>query len=76
MVGASGLKILKFILKGATMSGSEWACLIVASVVAFVVSLLAIRSLMNYVKRHNFSAFGIYRILLGIIVLVVYFVTK
>ena len=58
------------------MSGSEWACLIVASVVAFVVSLLAIRSLMNYVKRHNFSAFGIYRILLGIIVLVVYFVTK
>lgn len=55
---------------------SEWACLIVASVVAFVVSLLAIRSLMNYVKRHNFSAFGIYRILLGIIVLVVYFVTK
>ena len=47
-----------------------------ASVVAFVVSLLAIRSLMNYVKRHNFSAFGIYRILLGIIVLVVYFVTK
>ena len=76
MVGASGLKIIKFILKGATMSGSEWACLIVASVVAFVVSLLAIRSLMNYVKRHNFSAFGIYRILLGIIVLVVYFVTK
>ena len=76
MVGASGLKILKFILKGAAMSGSEWACLIVASVVAFVVSLLAIRSLMNYVKRHNFSAFGIYRILLGIIVLVVYFVTK
>ncbi len=39
-------------------------------------ALLAIRSLMNYVKRHNFSAFGIYRILLGIIVLVVYFVTK
>lgn len=51
MVGASGLKILKFILKGATRSGSEWACLIVASVVAFVVSLLAIRSLMNYVKQ-------------------------
>ena len=47
-----------------------------ASVVAFVVSLLAIRSLMNYVKGHNFSAFGIYRIVLGVIVLVVYFVTK
>lgn len=76
MLGASALKVLKFILKGYSMSGSEWACLIVASVVAFVVSLLAIRSLMNYVKRHNFSAFGIYRILLGIIVLAAYFVTK
>ena len=76
MLGASALKVLKFIMGGFSMSGSEWACLIVASVVAFVVSLLAIRSLMNYVKRHNFSAFGIYRIVLGVIVLVVYFVTK
>ena len=47
MLGASALKALKFILGGYSMSGSEWACLIVASVVAFVVSLLAIRSLMN-----------------------------
>lgn len=76
MLGASVLKVLKFIVKGYSMSGSEWACLIVASVVAFVVSLLAIRSLMNYVKRHNFSAFGIYRILLGIIVLAAYFIAK
>ena len=76
MLGASALKVLKFIMGGFSMSGSEWACLIVASVVAFVVSLLAIRSLMNYVKRHTFSAFGIYRIVLGVIVLVVYFVTK
>ena len=76
MLGASALKVLKFILKGYSMSGSEWACLIVASAVAFVVSLLAIRSLMNYVKRHNFSAFGIYRILLGIIVLAAYFIAK
>ena len=76
MLGASALKVLKFIVKGYSMSGSEWACLIVASVVAFVVSLLAIRSLMNYVKRHNFSAFGIYRILLGIIVLAAYFIAK
>lgn len=76
MLGASALKVLKFIMGGFSMSGSEWACLIVASVVAFVVSLLAIRSLMNYVKRHNFSAFGVYRIVLGVIVLVVYFATK
>ncbi len=76
MVGASGLKALKFILGGNAISGSEVACLIVASVVAFVVSLLAIRSLMNYVKRHSFAAFGIYRILLGVIVLAVYFITR
>lgn len=76
MVGASGLKALKFILGGNAISGSEVACLIVASVVAFVVSLLAIRSLMNYVKRHSFAAFGIYRIILGAIVLAVYFITK
>lgn len=76
MVGASGLKALKFILGGNSMTGSEVACLIVASVVAFVVSLLAIRSLMNYVKRHSFAAFGIYRIVLGIIVLAAFFITK
>ena len=76
MLGASALKALKFILGGYSMNGSEWACLIVASVVAFAVSLLAIRSLMNYVKRHNFSAFGIYRIILGIVVLAAYFISK
>lgn len=76
MLGASALKTLKFILGGYSMSGSEWACLIVASVVAFVVSLLAIRSLMNYVKHHTFSAFGIYRIILGVVVLAAYFITK
>ena len=76
MLGASALKALKFILGGYSMSGSEWACLIVASVVAFVVSLLAIRSLMNYVKHHTFSAFGIYRIILGVVVLAAYFITK
>ena len=69
MVGASGLKILKFILKGATMSGSEWACLIVASVVAFVVSLLVIRFLMDYIRKHDFTGFGWYRIILGIVVI-------
>jgi undecaprenyl-diphosphatase len=76
MLGASALKVLKFLLEGSTMSGSEWVCLIVASLVAFVVSLLAIRSLMDYVKKHSFSAFGIYRIVLGALVLLVYLVTR
>jgi undecaprenyl-diphosphatase len=76
MLGASALKVLKFLLEGSTMSGSEWACLIVASLVAFVVSLLAIRSLMDYVKKHSFSAFGVYRIALGALVLLVYLFTR
>jgi undecaprenyl-diphosphatase len=76
MLGASALKVLKFLLEGSTMSGSEWACLIVASLVAFFVSLLAIRSLMDYVKKHSFSAFGVYRILLGALVLLVYLISR
>ncbi len=74
MLGASGLKALKFVLDGGTMAGGEWVCLIVASVVAFVVSLLVIRSLMDYVKRHSFAVFGIYRIILGAIVLLFFLI--
>lgn len=74
MLGASGLKAVKFLLDGGTMSGNEWVCLIVASLVAFVVSLLVIRSLMDYVKRHSFAVFGLYRIALGIIVLLAFLI--
>ncbi len=74
MLGASALKALKFILDGGSMIASEWVCLIVASVVAFVVSLLVIRSLMDYVKRHSFAVFGIYRIILGVIVLLAFLI--
>lgn len=74
MLGASGLKAVKFLLEGGSMSGSEWVSLIVASVVAFVVSLLVIRSLMDYVKRHSFAIFGLYRIALGIIVLLAFLI--
>lgn len=76
MLGASALKAVKFMLDGGAMAANEWGCLIVASAVAFFVSLIAIRSLMNYVKHHSFSAFGVYRILLGAAVLIVFFVTK
>ena len=75
MAGASLLKVVKFVLSGVTMTGTEIAVLVVGCVVAFVVSLAAIRFLMDYVKRHNFKVFGVYRIVLGVIVLAVAAVT-
>lgn len=76
MVGASLLKILKFIIKSAsTVSATEIIVLIVGTVVAFVVSVIAIKFLMGYIKKHDFKAFGWYRIVLGIIVLL-YFLIK
>ena len=72
MVGASGYKMLKLLIKGISFTALQWATLLVGMVVAFVVSLLVIRFLMNYIKRHDFKVFGYYRIVLGIIV-VLYF---
>lgn len=66
MVGASLLKLLKF---GLVFTGSEVVILLTGMVVAFVVSILAIKFLMGYIKKHDFKAFGYYRIVLGIIVL-------
>lgn len=70
MLGASAIKGLKFLLSGVTATGTEIGVLIVGCVVSFLVSLLVIRGLMEYVRRHSFSAFGVYRILLGVVVLV------
>ena len=69
MMGASAIKVLKFMLSGATATGQDIVVLIVGCVVSFVVSLLVIKGLMEYVRRHSFSAFGVYRIVLGVIVL-------
>lgn len=69
MVGASGYKILKFMLQGHSFTSGEWGILLVGMVVAFVVSVLAIKFLMGYIKKHDFKAFGWYRIILGIIVI-------
>ena len=69
MAGASGLKLVKFLAKGGAFAAPEVAALLVGCVVAFVVSLLAIRFLMDYVKKHTFTAFGWYRIALGVVVL-------
>lgn len=69
MLGASGLKVLKFILDGFTPSGLELGLLATGIIVSFLVSLLAIKLLMDFVKKHDFSPFGVYRIVLGVIVL-------
>ena len=70
MLGASGIKILKFVLDGeAAITGNEWIILAIGCATAFLVSLAAIRYLMDYVKRHSFAAFGVYRILLGALVI-------
>lgn len=74
MLGASALKVLKFFLEGGTFGGAELLFLLVGCAVAFAVSALAIRFLTDFVKKHSFSAFGVYRILLGVIVLLVYFI--
>ena len=76
MLGASFLKVIKFLMDGNSMVGSEVVCLIVASLVAFIVSLLAIRGLMDYVKKHSFSLFGVYRIVLGAAVLLYFLISK
>lgn len=76
MAGASLLKLLKYILKvGFVFSGIEVAILLVASIVAFVVSVLVIKFLLNYIRKHDFKVFGYYRIALGILVLL-YFLIK
>lgn len=72
MFGASLLKLIKF---GFAFSASEVVILIVGVVVAFVVSILAIKFLVGYIKKHDFKAFGWYRIVLGVLVLG-YFIGK
>ena len=66
MFGASLLKMVKF---GFALTGKEIIILAVGMISAFVVSMLSIKFLMNYVKKHDFKVFGFYRIVLGVIVL-------
>ncbi len=69
MAGASGLKLVKYVAGGSTFTVAEIAALAVGCLVAFLVSMAAIRFLMNYVKKHTFTVFGWYRIALGVVVL-------
>lgn len=66
MFGASLIKLLKF---GLTFTGMELAVLAVGTLTSFIVSVIAIKFLISYVRRHDFSLFGYYRIALGVIVI-------
>lgn len=72
MFGASLLKVVKF---GFDFSGTELAALFVAMAVAFVVSVVVIKFLLSYIKKHDFKVFGWYRIILGVIV-ILYFMLR
>ncbi|MEW9936300.1 undecaprenyl-diphosphate phosphatase [Clostridium butyricum] len=77
MFGASALKLLKFgLATGFTMTGNELSILLVGMIVAFIVSILAIKFLMSYIKNNDFKAFGWYRIILGIIVIGYFYLIK
>ena len=75
MIGASLLKIVKFVMDGYTVSADELLILGIGIAVSFLVSLAAIKFLMDFVKRHTFIPFGVYRIALGGAVLI-YFLIK
>ena len=70
MFGATFLKIIK---NGISYTGEQWAILILGTVVSFIVAFISIRSLMNYIRKHDFTVFGWYRIVLGAVILI-YFV--
>lgn len=77
MAGASLLKLVKYVLEtGFTFVASDLLLLGVGCLVAFIVSILIIKFLMNYIRKHDFKVFGYYRIVLGILVLVYFLFTS
>ena len=69
MLGASALKLLKFLAAGLSPTATELGVLLIGCVVSLLVSLLVIKGLMDYVRKHSFAGFGVYRIVLGLLVL-------
>lgn len=76
MVGGSGIKVLQYFADGNMFSGMEIAILLVGMLVAFIVSVLAIKFLLSFIRKHDFKAFGWYRIVLGIIVIAYFAIAK
>ena len=73
MLGASALKLLK---SGMNFTTNEWIVLVVGMVTAFLVSVAAIKFLVGYIRKHDFKGFGYYRIILGILIILYFFVIK
>lgn len=71
MLGASLLRGLKFLGKGIPLNGMEIGILVIGTLVAFIVSLIVIKLLMNFIKKHNFISFAYYRIVLGLVIILV-----
>ena len=74
MFGASLLKVIKYLMKVGLFSFGQLFLLVLGTFVAFVVSLFAIKALLNYVKNHDFTVFGWYRIILGIFVILFFYI--
>lgn len=72
MAGASGLKLVKYIMDYGLFSLNELGLLLVGTLVSFIVSVFAIRFLLTYIRKHDFKIFGYYRIILGVIVLIAF----
>jgi len=75
MLGASLLKVVKFLFEGVKVTGTEVLVLLVGTIVSFIVSMLVIKGLMDYVRKRSFAVFGFYRIALGFVV-IGYFLIK
>ena len=76
MLGASALKLLKFLMEGVSATSTEVMVLITGCIVSFLISLVVIKGLMEYVRKHSFSVFGVYRIILGAAVLVYFLLCR
>lgn len=72
MLAATGYKLFQFYLNGNTFGQEQITTLMIGNVVAFVVALLAIKSFISYLTQHGFKVFGYYRIILGAIILILY----
>ena len=70
-----GVSFLKIITNDYPMAGGEWALLLIAMLVAYIVSIVSLKFLVSYVKRHDFKVFGYYRIILGVLVIAYFLIT-
>ena len=76
MFGASAIKLFKFFMDGFTFTTDEIIIMLVGCIVSFVVSILAIKFLVSYIKKHDFKAFGVYRLILGLAVILYFAFSK